>query len=77
MKREVIVELLRRFEKACYLYEGMERRRARELQAMLGYGKWDNFLNVIEKAKNACEQAGEAILDHFADKKNLLKDVKK
>ena len=28
--------------------------------------KWDNFLNVIEKAKKACENAGGTISDDFA-----------
>ena len=28
---------------------------ARDLQYLLGYSKWDNFLNVIAKAKTACE----------------------
>ncbi len=32
-----------------------------------GYSKWDNFLNVIEKAKKACENAGGMVSDHFAD----------
>lgn len=67
MKREVIEELFERFENACYLYEGMECWSAREVQVILGYGKWDNFLNVIDKAKKACEQSGGAISDHFAD----------
>ena len=29
--------------------------------------KWNNFLNVIGKAKKACENAGGALSDHFAD----------
>jgi hypothetical protein len=37
------------------------------LQTILGYSKWDNFLNVIEKAKTACENAGAELSDHFAD----------
>ena len=40
---------------------------ARDLQHLLGYGKWDNFLGVISKAKTACEVSGHAISDHFAD----------
>lgn len=34
---------------------------------MLGYGKWDNFQNVISKAKTACEISNQNISDHFAD----------
>lgn len=33
----------------------------------MGYTKWDNFKNVIDKAKKSCEQAGENINNHFAD----------
>jgi DNA-damage-inducible protein D len=67
MKKELIVELFEKFEAACYLIEGTECWSARELQAILGYAKWDNFLNAIEKAKNACQSAGERVQDHFAD----------
>lgn len=40
---------------------------ARDVQQLLGYTKWDNFKNVIFKAKTACEVSGFEILDHFAD----------
>lgn len=40
---------------------------ARDLQHLLGYAKWDNFLSVISKAKTACELSDHAIADHFAD----------
>ncbi len=39
---------------------------ARDLQDLLGYTKWDNFLAVIAKAKASCEQAGHGCEDHFA-----------
>jgi DNA-damage-inducible protein D len=40
---------------------------ARDLQFLLGYAKWDNFLSVIDKAKTACEVSGHTVADHFAD----------
>lgn len=40
---------------------------ARELQIALGYGKWDNFKKVIDKAMEACEGSENAVSDHFAD----------
>jgi DNA-damage-inducible protein D len=33
---------------------------------VFGYAKWSNFHTVIDKAKEACEAAGEAVSDHFA-----------
>jgi len=67
MKKEVIIELFGRFEQACYNYNGIDCWSARELQEILGYSKWVNFLNVIEKARKACENAGSGVSDHFAD----------
>ncbi len=67
MKKEFIEELFAKFENACYIYKGVECWSARELQEILGYTKWDNFLNAIEKAQKSCEGAGEKISDHFAD----------
>jgi DNA-damage-inducible protein D len=46
---------------------GVEYWLARDLQHLLGYGKWDNFQSVLSKAKTACELSGHAIADHFAD----------
>lgn len=46
---------------------GIEYWLARDLQHLLGYTKWDNFLNVVAKAKTACELSGHAVADHFAD----------
>ena len=66
MKKEQIQELLGLFENAAYDYKGIECWSARELQAILGYAKWDNFLKVIDKAKIACESSGVAVADHFA-----------
>ncbi|HWD88629.1 MAG TPA: DNA damage-inducible protein D [Mucilaginibacter sp.] len=67
MKKEVILELFSKFEQARYIYNGVECWSARELQEIFGYSKWANFLNVIDKAKKACENAGANLSDHFAD----------
>jgi DNA-damage-inducible protein D len=47
--------------------DGIEYWLARDLQHLLDYGKWDNFVGVISKAKTACEISGHAVSDHFAD----------
>jgi len=67
LKKEIILELFEKFEQACYNYNGIECWSARELQEILGYSKWVNFLNVIDKAKKASESAGSGVSDHFAD----------
>lgn len=46
---------------------GIEYWLARDLQVLLGYAKWDNFLNVVSKAKTACDVSGHEVADHFAD----------
>jgi DNA-damage-inducible protein D len=40
---------------------------ARDLQAPLGYTKWERFAGVIAKAKESCKNAGIPVENHFAD----------
>ena len=65
MKTEEIKQLFVQFEAAASELEGIECWSARELQTLLGYSKWENFEKVIQKAKDACENAGEKIDYHF------------
>ena len=68
MKHETIVTLTCTFESHAQETDGdVEFWLARDLQHLLGYTKWDNFLNVVSKAKTACEVSEHEILDHFAD----------
>jgi DNA-damage-inducible protein D len=52
MEKEIIARLHRDFEQSVYRDQdtGMEFWLARELQGLLGYDEWRNFLKVIEKA---------------------------
>lgn len=67
MKKEVILELFGKFEQARHFYNDIECWSARELQEILGYARWENFFNAINKAKKSCENAGFNIADHFRD----------
>jgi len=68
MKKEIVISLINNFESfANKTDDGVEFWLARDLQHLLDYGKWDNFKNVISKAKTACELSGQNISDHFAD----------
>ncbi|MCL5611984.1 MAG: DNA damage-inducible protein D [Chloroflexi bacterium] len=72
MKSELIVELFQKFEEACYLNNEIECWSARDLQGLLGYSEWRNFLNVIEKAKTACVNTGIPVPDHFVDANKMV-----
>ena len=67
MKSEEIKQLFEQFENAAAELEGIECWSARELQMLLGYTQWRNFENIIDKAKYACQNAGEDVQYHFAD----------
>ncbi len=72
MKTEDIKHLFSEFELAASDIEGVECWSARELQLLLGYSKWENFEKVIQKAKDACVNAGENIPDHFPDVRKTI-----
>lgn len=40
---------------------------ARELQKILEYAEWRNFKLVIDKAKVACNNSRNEVLEHFVD----------
>lgn len=68
MKAELVQSLTDTFEGHAQRTDGgVEYWLARDLQFLLGYAKWDNFLNVVSKAKTACEVSGNLVADHFAD----------
>lgn len=68
MEKNQILSLTETFEGHAQQTEnGIEYWLARDLQQLLGYSKWDNFLNVITKAKTACEVSNHDAADHFAD----------
>jgi DNA-damage-inducible protein D len=55
LKTELIYSLTEHFETHAQRTEnGVEFWLARDLQALLGYAKWENFVKVVNKAKIAC-----------------------
>ncbi len=72
MEKQLIVRLHKNFEDCAHIGDGVEFWYARELQSLLGYDKWSNFENVINKAKMACETAKQKVSDHFADAGKMI-----
>ncbi len=52
---------------------GVEYWLARDIQHLLGYTEWRNFLNIVTKAKTACEVSESQIKDHFVDANKMVK----
>jgi hypothetical protein len=68
METELVQTLTNTFEAHAQQAEGgVEYWLARDIQFLLGYAKWDNFLNVVSYAKTACEVSGHKASNHFAD----------
>lgn len=68
MKQEIIKELTNTFESfANKMDNWIEFWFARDLQHLLWYTEWRNFLNIVSKAKTSLETSNENIIDHFVD----------
>ena len=72
MKKDLIVRLHKSFEDRAHHEDGVEFWLARELQELLGYAKWENFEQVITRAKMACTNSGHDVQDHFPDVRKMI-----
>jgi len=72
MKKEEIIALFEEYEQAACEVNQVECWSARDLQKLLGYSLWQNFTKVIAKAKEACENVGQNVLDHFIDVNKMV-----
>lgn len=73
MKRELILQLRNSFEEAAYEQDGIEYWLARDLQELLGYTDWRNFLNIVNKAKESCKNSQIDPNYHFVDVNKMIK----
>ncbi len=68
MKSKLIESLTENLESNSHkTRENIEFWLAMDLQQLLDYSKWDNFQNVLSKAKTECKLSEEEISNHFAD----------
>lgn len=72
MEKDTIIKLNKTFEESAYEQDGVEYWLARELQELLGYTDWRNFLNAVERAKESCKTTGEEVADHFVDFNKMI-----
>ena len=72
MKTEIAHLFHRHFESYVHHTEGVEFWYARDLQELQDNKDWQNYLNVIEKARGSCQTAKHEISDHFVGVNNMV-----
>ena len=74
MSKEMEKTYNKRFEEIKHTDEtGMEFWYARELQHVLDYKEWRKFKNVIDKAKQSCNNSRISTFDHFVEVDKTIK----
>jgi DNA-damage-inducible protein D len=72
MDKRKISKMVQDFEKYVNIEKGVEFWFGRDLQKLLSYSKWENFIKVIDKAKMACKKSKQNIKDHFPDIRKMV-----
>jgi len=69
MNKELITQLHKQFDAIVKVWPDSEVEFwfARDLQEILGYTEWRNFLKVVDKAKESCTNVGANTENHFVD----------
>lgn len=65
-------QLILKFDAMKRLTSQVEWRSARDLQNLLWYVDWRNFLLVINKAKDSCNTAWNDVNDHFVEVNKMV-----
>ena len=72
MEKKLITNYKIKFDEIRHEENGIEFWYARELMQLLDYSKWQNFENVLSKARVACANNGITVEDHFADVSKMV-----
>ena len=72
MEKKLIMNYKKKFDEIRHEENGIEFWYARELMQLLDYSKWQNFENVLSKARVACSNNGIAVENHFADVSKMV-----
>jgi DNA-damage-inducible protein D len=73
IKDGAIERLIADFEDASQIdFDGNEYWDARDLAGLLEYSDYRNFLNIVDKAKEACSTTGIPVVDHFVDATEMV-----
>ena len=78
MDKNSIVQYKLSFDSITHYVESEDRQErveiwsARELQAILGYARWENFIIAIHRAVNSCKTQGINVDDHFREVTKMI-----
>lgn len=72
MEKKQIATLHAGFEGAANKEDDVEFWYARDLQKLLGYEKWENFTQAVDRAKAACANSRHSTADHFPDIRKMI-----